>query len=438
MAPRAKTNSLKETLTQSRPWRRARAVLGWLPLTWRSAVGLGLLVWLRQAYGVERSDLVLLVLGTGGIALIVVALVAVTVAALLVRWKARAEPGQPWVFQTDAPLRTGHRLGWLAWLPLVRLELGWDSPQKVEVELVPHRARLHEEVIAWRRTQIDHLERRWTISDTFGMARITFSQRIEQSIKILPSPGRLKPRELLQQMSSGDLVSHPGGEPQGDLIEMRRYAPGDPIKRVLWKIYARTGKLLVRLPERAIAPRQKTLAYLVAHLDDEPAAGTARAALEQGIFGQDFIFMADGEPQPTSDIPEAIEQIVRSSTAHHIGGTGLEELLAIGKAQGSSACVVFAPAVPGKWLTRVETQLKTHPRQISVVLAIDGIHALKQRSLLQRILVAEQDDRNTRIQNLRAVWDRLVAAGAPVTVIDRASGLAVHPQQLHARPGRTR
>ncbi len=399
-----------------------------MPLTARSALALLLLVWIRQSYGIERSDLILLVLGTGGIVLVPVSTLAVVVAAALMRLKKPPAPQEPWVFLTGVPFRTGFDVGWEGWLPLVRLELSWVRPHDVVAELVPERGRLVEVVRAQRRAVAEEIVRRWTISDTFGLARITFDRTATQALKIMPCASRLRPQELLHQMSSGDLVSHPGGEPEGDLIETRPYAHGDPLNRVLWKAFARTRRLLVRLPERAIAPRQKTLAYLVSSPGDEPAAGTARAALEQGVFGVDFLFCADGEQAPTREVPEAIEQIVRSAGSAARGG-GLGGFIAQGQAQGSRSCVVFAPARPGPWIEAVEAQIRAHRGQVSVVLTVDGFGG--QRSpLWRRLLVVEDRSHGEVIKELRAVWDRLVKAGAPVTVIDRSSGGAIHPSAM--------
>lgn len=427
-----------DVLTTSRLGRFTSSVWGWMPLTWRSLIALTLLLWVRQVYGVERYDLILLVVGTGGLLLIAVAVVSVLFAALLLRLSKPPRPGERWVLQTGAPWRTGYGVGVLSWLPLVRISLTWRSPRDVSVRLVPSRARLVEEIVAGRRGEAESLTRRWTVSDTFGLAQVSFDVSMAQPLKVLPDPGRLHPQELFQQMASGDVVSHPNGEPEGDFIEMRRYAPGDPLKRVLWKVFARTRKLLVRVPERAIAPRQKTLAYLVADRRDEPAAGTARAALEQGVFGPDFLFSADGESRGTREIGEAVEQIVRSASVEFQGGgQGLSEFMARGHAEGARACVVFAPARLGPWVERVAEQARAHPRQVHVVLAAERIYDGAPVPLWRRLLfvdVAPEERHGAR--ELHKVWERLNHAGASVTVLDRRSGMRVPMVGGGARRGR--
>ena len=64
---------------------------------------------------------------------------------------------------------------------------------------------------------------------------------------------------------------------------------GDPLRHILWKTFARTRRLLVRMPERAIAPQPITVAFLVAGEHDEPTASAARLYLERGLVGKFFL-----------------------------------------------------------------------------------------------------------------------------------------------------
>ncbi len=408
---------------------RVRAILGWIPLTWRSLLGAGLLAWVYVTYGLERSDLILRMVGLGGLILIAVSMTAVLVVALVMRLRKPAPPKDPWVFQTGGPFVTGYHLTLGAWLPLIQIELSWESPVGLEARLVPWRGRLREEVVARRRTQAEGFVRQLSFTDAFGLARVTWRRPVAQAMKVLPACGRLEPRQLLQQLATGDLISHPSGEPDGDLIETRRYSHGDPLKRILWKSYARTRQLLVRMPERAIAPRQKTLAYLVADQSDEPAAGTARTALEMGVFGQDFVFRADGSKVSTNVVPDAVEQIVQSAQVTEQGGMGLPQFL--NEERGNrQACVVFAPAEPGPWLSRVEEQVRQRKGAISVVVGVDGVQIGGRASLLRRFLFAEEEPWRDRVTALQEVCERLARVGAPVTILDRLTGLPVSSNHL--------
>lgn len=417
---------------QWEPWLRTpRAILGWIPLTPRSALAIALLLWVYLVYGKERSDLVLLVVGLGGLALVALALVSVLLVALVMRLRKPPAPQDTWVFHTGLPFYTGYTLTLSAWIPLIQIEMDWTAPEGLEATLEPWRGRLREQVLARRRAVAEGFERRFTFTDAFGMARVSWRRFVPQPLKVMPVSSRLEPNRLLQQLSSGDIVSHPSGQPEGDLIEMRRYTHGDPLKRVLWKTYARTRRLLVRQPERAIAPRQKTLAYLVADRSDEPAAGTARTALEMGVFGHDFLFRADGSESSTDQVPEAVEQIVRSSRVTEDGGAGLASFLTAERAQ-DKACILFAPHSPGPWLERVEQQLHQYKGRISVVVGVDGIQGGGAPSLLRRALFADAERWEDTVAQLGEVCLRLRQAGAPVTILDRTTGMPVSPQHLQA------
>jgi hypothetical protein len=390
------------------------------------------LVWVYRAYAKERGDLILQVMSVGGLALVALALAVVWGVALAMRLLEPRKPSnEPWVIQAGAPFTTGYTLALSAWIPLVQISLDWEAPPGFEATLAPWRGRLREELIAHRRALVDGFTRRLTFVDAFGMAKVVWRVRVAQPIKVMPARGRLEPRQLLQQLASGDLVSHPDGEPDGDLMEMRRYQHGDPLKRILWKTYARTRKILVRQPERAIAPRQKTLAYLVASHDDEPTAGTARTALELGFFGPDFVFRADGADASTNQIPEAVEQIVRSSRLpDRDGGRGLGTFLDEERGD-AKACLVFVPQSPGPWLQPLLEQAHRRKGRLSVVIGVDRLQTGSRPSLLRRLLF-DVGDRSykDRVAALRQICEPLSAAGAPIVILDRNTGQPIPPHQL--------
>ena len=99
----------------------------------------------------------------------------------------------------------------------------------------------------------------------------------------------------------------------GDRVELRRYVPGDSARFIHWKVFGRTRKLMVRVPERALSRARRTVAYLVAGAHDEAAAAAARAAIEEEALGTDWQFAADGSPEATSDRSEAIHKVMASS-----------------------------------------------------------------------------------------------------------------------------
>jgi hypothetical protein len=400
-----------------------RTVWGWVPLTWFGLFAIPILIGVLRAYGIGRRDGVVLALAFCGLALQACSTLLVVLTALWLRVRRqRHEPGCL-TLEAGTPYRTGYVVRRVHWNPLLRVELAWERPEGVNVQGVPGRGGLHEEATATERALRDEVVRRITVTDILGLARITFRRRLAQPLQVLPGCGQVKPLQLLQQNIPGDQVAYPEGQPAGDFIEMRRYTPGDPLKLVLWKVYARTRRMLVRTPERAIAPCEKTLAYLVAADGDEPAAGIARAVLENGSLGTDFLFSANGAEAATRNVQEAVEQLVRSVNARDEGGRGLGAFLAHGESQGIRACILFVSGRPGAWLNRVAQQVAGNHGPFRVIIGVDGIET-GRRGWLRRLLLTSGgvDPRCTPITDVRRVYDRLLGLGAEVCVVNRATG----------------
>jgi hypothetical protein len=282
---------------------------------------------------------------------------------------------------------------------------------------------LHEEVTPSERALGEEIIRQITVTDILGLSRLRLSRRVQQPIRVLPSRGQVGGLRLLDQLVPGDQISHPEGKAVGDNIETRAYNPGDPLKLILWKVYARTGRLLVRQPELAVAPSDKTMAWLVAGQGDEPAAGIARAVLENGSLGRDYLFGADGADSPTRDASEALEQVVRSVNFRKEGAESLGNFLARGEAQGVSACVLFVPSVPGEWLDRVLQTLPGHRGPFRVIIGVDGMPVDRCQGRLRRLLLKDEPAR---------VHDQLLNAGAEVRILDRLTGEIVRRDKLGA------
>jgi hypothetical protein len=422
--------------------RRAfRIVSGWFPLTPLGLAAIPGLIALLRVYGVGHNDRIVLVLGACGLLVIGLSVLAVAATALWLLIRRQAPAQDALIFEVGTPFRTGYSVGHVGWNPFVKIDVAWDQPSGVAVDLVPGRSGFTE-VVAGRERALHHEVVRWiTVCDVFRLSRLRFRKRRAQPITILPSSGKVRGAQLVQQFVPGDEVAHPEGKPEGDLIEMRRYSPGDPLKLVLWKVYARTGRMLVRTPERAVARSQKTLAYLVAAEGDEPAAGVARAVLEGGSLGNEFWFSADGQGDFTRTARAAVDQVVRSSSFRDQGGEGLGRFLGRGEEIGVSACLLFLPARPGDWLARVEGHLGGHRGPYRAMIGIDGLEQLGPPSTarwLRSLLVRPESSTEASLAGLREVCERIAKTGAEVNVVDRTTGrtylLAELPAAEAARP----
>ena len=294
--------------------RLVRRISDVVPPTWRGAlvaVVSGLALWL---YAFGHLDLVLYVVGITGIVLLAVA--AATTGSVAVWLRRRLGAGGATVRRIEAgsPIRTGWSVPGLRWVPLVKVRWEWLAPAGVEVRSRPFENVLREEIVARRRGWAARLERRLTVEDAFGLTRVSWVHTDPSEVTVLPDRGQLRDLPVIRSTTAAEGLPHPSGAPEGDRMDIRRYAPGDSVRNILWKTYARTRQLNVRVPELSIERSQKTIAYLLTGPEDEAAAAAARVALESGALGDQWIFGADGTEGTAESLEPALLAIARSGS----------------------------------------------------------------------------------------------------------------------------
>jgi hypothetical protein len=401
--------------------RRAGRALEKVPLRGPGLVLLGAGAYAAFLVGRAESDYLLYPAGLGAIGLVALCALTVGAAALVLRRAVtRHAPIAPDDLETLAPRRTGFRFPRLGAWPLVEVTMRWEEPATVEVTLEPEGRFFEEVIVARERGRHPSVTRRFTVHDLFGLTAVSFRVTSPGPLRVAPTPA-VAGAELAASYSHGDSFSHPAGRPDGDLVEMRAYGHGDPLRHILWKTFARTRRLLVRMPERAIAPRPVTVAFLVTGAGDEPTASVARLYLERGFFGPDFVFAADGADRTTAKPHEAVEQIIDSAAARAQGGAALEGLGGSVERAQLGSCVIFAPPIDGAWRGRVSTFARRLPSPATVVIGVDGEPADGRRGLVSRLLWTRPADEvlPDRLPALRAA---LEAEGLRVQVLHRRTG----------------
>jgi hypothetical protein len=176
-------------------------------------------------------------------------------------------------------------------------------------------------------------------------------------------------------LAEGDDLSDPYAEPKGDRVEMRQYAPGDPIRMVLWKVYARGGKMMVRTPERSVAERKRGCAYLVTSPQDDATAAVARVAIERGLLGDDWRFAADGvDREANDDRDAAFEIIARSGEASQQDRAArLGAFLTKCENDGYQFCLLCIPHDAPAWRAVAAQQVATTSMRVQVLTAASEI-----------------------------------------------------------------
>lgn len=412
--------------------RGIRRVLGFVPLTPAGLlVGIGSL-WAWWGYGLGRGDLVLRTLGSVGLAVLALAMISSALASI----QLYLALSQRRTVEAPLELEVGHagptgfsaKVTWL--LPLVDAHVRWLTPE-VRHRAIWQRGKLTERVTPTRRGEFDSIVREVTVEDHLGLASIRFEATEHRRVRFTPSVGALKNIHVVQGMAAGDAMSHPEGPPSGDPMDIRHYGAGDPIKFVLWKVFAKSRTLVVRTAERAIAPEQRTVAYLVSGPQDQAAAGATRVAIESNTLGTKWALCADGATDSATNRRHAMELIVQSAqTPTERGGEGLGRFLS--SLQGPSRrAVVFVPPVPGPWLERVLASCGPEHlggAQLDFVVCTDGIASPAKRGAgwLLATEPAEDGPVSADPVALGTVLRRLAGAGR-LMVLDRQSG-EIHPE----------
>jgi hypothetical protein len=240
---------------------------------------------------------------------------------------------------------------------------------------------------------------------------------------------------MLRSLAGGEDLPHPSGPLTGDRVDIRRYVPGDPLRLVLWKLYARTGELMVRTPERAIAPSIRIVAYLIAAEGDEPPAAAARVAIDSGLLGDGWTFSADGANHPAEDPESALALVIGSRSARGTdqgNGAGLMPFLDAATESEPARIVLFAPARTGPWLERAALAAKKYGTSMSVVIATDAVRDLEERGAprYERFLripevPKEEAESSTTTAELTEVVRMFAAHHAAVIAVERPTGRAL-------------
>jgi uncharacterized protein (DUF58 family) len=404
--------------------RRLADLFPWTPLGLLVG-GLSALALWHFAYG--KLDLVVLVLGYGAAALVALATAFTLSATLGVKWVLRrrrvaASEARELAFETARFIPTDFLMPSFRFVPLVRLRWSWESPADFDVTSEPELGRARERVRTRARGEHRGVSRRVVIEDVFGLTRLAVRARDpEVRLEVSPHAGKLGRLPRLLAFSGGSDWPHPMGVDEGDRMELRRYAPGDPARFIHWKIFGRTRKLVVRMPERALERAERTVAYLVTGAHDEASAAAARVAIDGGALGDDWSFCTDGAGS-TGRVLEARAAIVRSAAHRATGGAGLERFVREEERRGPVSLVVFAPAAPGPWLERVLPTLTVRRGRARIVIGVDGLASEGAPSLLKRALMRRRAPDATPSEGLDAVLAALASARADVVIVDRESG----------------
>jgi hypothetical protein len=422
-----------------RVWRRffrrgTLAIIGLFPFTRTGLAFLALFATAMWVYGVLVRDLVLLVAGLGG-GLVLLALLLCTLlsaAITYVRTRKATTPGEL-DLDTGIPQPTGYRLRRPRWIPFAVVDWQWvndgGGETAARVELEPDGADIVEMASPARRCIVQRVVRRFSIRDLFGLTEISWRRTEQVMLRVLPYRGMLSQMPPPAGMAEGDDLSDPYAEPKGDRVEMRQYAPGDPLRMVLWKVYARSGKMMVRTPERSVAERKRGCAYLVTSPNDDATAAAARVSIERGLLGDDWCFAADGVDKEANDDREAAYEIIaRSGEAHREDRAArLATFLTSREAEGYQFCLLFIPPDADAWEAVAAQSAATQTMRVQVLTAAgeiipDQSPARGVKELVSRWLLKPTHEDGVSLSEIRARANAVKGLANEVITVERNTG----------------
>jgi len=423
--PDAAPQGARDTIRRlERLWR------GWFPLTARGALLAAASLAALWLYAYAQFDLVAFALGAGGLVLVALAAGLTLASALRLRRRLHNHAGQAVrvgrFLEAGERLDTGFGLEPSVWLRLAIVRWSWQEPAQIACEVREEEGALREEALPRRRCEAARLVRSFGVGDALGLSRVAWDDASPCALRVLPGVGRLREVPLLPALAAADGYAHPAGSPEGDRMEIRSYVPGDSVRDILWKSYARTRQLNVRRPERSVARLRRSVAYLVATEGDEAAAAAARVTLESESLGRHWRFGVDGSQDVSGDLDAARAAIARSGSLSAGGeAAGFEGFVERSARQGDTHCIVFVPGKAGPWTPRL---LAAAGRGVAVsfVVAVDRLVSPLEpvRPLAQRVLFAEPAPEGSYRDEVEELVRTLASSGAAVQVVERETGRA--------------
>ena len=163
---------------------------------------------------------------------------------------------------------------------------------------------------------ISHLSLK--LCDTFGLSEFQWNHYLknrEHSFKIHP------PKQLSQNLPAFTSDTQSGGEltelhkSKGEYYDIKRYHPSDGSRKILWKVFAKSGELLSRHPEPSMTPEGTVALYTCAAKHDDQLVGLTLAHL-QDLESNSYEYLVTGDgflEKCASSLSEAEDKFVLSS-----------------------------------------------------------------------------------------------------------------------------
>ncbi|MCB9029569.1 MAG: DUF58 domain-containing protein [Deltaproteobacteria bacterium] len=121
----------------------------------------------------------------------------------------------------------------------------------------------------------------FSFEDLFGLSKLSWEiQTHSAAFRIFPKRKLFQALPILSSSQTvGDTIqSHQ--ERTGDPFDLKKYHPSDGMRKILWKVYAKSGELISRHPERSMTPEGKVLIFAAATRRDDDTVSMALQYME--------------------------------------------------------------------------------------------------------------------------------------------------------------
>lgn len=171
-----------------------------------------------------------------------------------------------------------------------------------------------------------------TLGDQLGFTQLRWEMHPNPAQVFRVEPPRVQEPRLPIISScqrSGDLIVATQDR-LGDPFDLKTYHPADGLKKVVWKIFARTGELISRHPEHSMSPEGQVIVYCATRPLDDYVCSSALAYLEQ-LYALDLeiFFGCDGAlgRSPARSTEDARDMLIETAWNEPQGTNDLRDLL---------------------------------------------------------------------------------------------------------------
>ena len=302
--------------------------------------------------------------------------------------------------------------------PLVEVNVKSRQPARYLIEDASRARHRSVTLIPQRRGTIDSLELTFEVADIFGLNRTLIQRNIPFHLEVQAQRPALESPQL-HLPNEGDDSAHPAGSLAGDYVDMRRYAPGDPQRFILWKAFARSRKLLVRTPERAQSKEPAIALVLMTCHQDSEAADVARYFLEQAH--EKLAFGAAGLSEVAFNVHDALALLKTSGGIDEFSVESVcDSLATLLKDTHQRVVVVASPQDTA--LTQRLTEL-THRLGVTPHVIVSSSDTSKPpSSRWQQFGILNPKDSGSRFVNLSHTIEGLKSSNWNFEIINPKSG----------------